>query len=90
MIDRIRTWLGRRPGTDAKTAERHDETAPARTSWVLSVKPPMGPRPQVDGGVYEWALTAMGTGRERPCRIAGIWFWVSCRRTLEARDSCAR
>lgn len=87
MSNRIRTWLGRGVSADADTTERAAETAPYRSSWVLSVKPPMGPRPQVDGGVYEWTLTAIEPGDERSCRISGIWFWVSCRRTLEARDT---
>ena len=87
MIKRIRTWLGERPHRGTGTPVQAAEKPRAHSTWVLSVKPPMGPRPQVEGGVYEWGLTAIGTDRERACRITGIWFWVSREKTLQAHKT---
>lgn len=66
------------------------ETEPARGTWVLTIRTSMGPRPHVDGDVCEWDLTLIAPRRDRECRIDGIWFLASVRRTLEARDLIER
>ena len=94
MLDTLRSWLrrtGRKKAADAPQAAHAPKSPePPTTEWVLNVRPPMGKRPQVPGGVYEWALTQIGNDKDKACRIRGIWFWVSQDATLEARATLER
>ena len=50
----------------------------------------MGPRPAIEGGVYEWCLTLIWPHQEQVCRINGIWFFVRCDKTIAASRTIER
>ena len=94
MIETLRAWLGipRRTITNDAADTTRPATEPAKptSEWVLNVRPPMGPRPAVEGGVYEWDLTLITPGNERACRINGIWFFAARETTIAARETIER
>ena len=98
MNERFRRWFRRWFRTVPKTgthgtesAKAHATKPPAVTSeWVLRVRPPMGPRPAVEGGVYEWCLTLITPRQDRVCRIDGVSFFVRCDKTIAASRTIER
>ena len=90
----FRRWFGTVPKTGANGAEGPKAEAtnppPVTSIWVLRVRPPMGPRPAVDGGVYEWNLTLVAPHQDRVCRIDGVSFFVRCDKTIAASRTIER
>ncbi len=91
VIETLRRWLGIPPGNTTNagpdTRRRDSKQWKPTADWVLNVRPPMGPRPAVKGGVYEWGLTLMNPYKDRVCRISGIWFFATRETTIAARET---
>ena len=93
MFERLRRWFWMTPTTETHGSQ--DEVRPAKplkatSEWVLRVRPPMGPRPTVEGDVYEWCLTLIAPRDDRVCRIDGISFFVRCDKTIAASRTIER
>ena len=93
MFERLRRWFWMIPTTETHGSQ--DENRPAKppkatSEWVLRVRPPMGPRPTVEGDVYEWCLTLIAPRDDRVCRIDGISFFVRCDKTIAASRTIER
>ena len=94
MNERFRRWFRTVPTTETHGTEsaKADATKPppVTSEWVLRVRPPMGPRPAIEGGVYEWYLTLIAPHQDRVCRIDGVSFFVRCDKTIAARRTIER
>ena len=69
--------------------QRANATPPTST-WMLRVRPTIRAHPRVAGQVHEWGLTLIEPHHGRACRIDGIWFEVSHRTTVNARETVER
>ena len=98
MTERFRRWFRRwfrtvpKTGADGGEGPKAETTKPPPVTsvWVLGVRPPMGPRPAVEGGVYEWFLTLITPRQDRVCRIDGVSFFVRCDKTVAASRTIER